>query len=103
MRTCDIQELDNLILCAKWLVVQFENINCKSLAAIFQKSINDSEAWIENMVEQSLLPQKNLELIKLGEAESIRKILIKYASINDPDIRKDILDRMVSIANGSSH
>ncbi|NCC21907.1 MAG: hypothetical protein EOM26_05515 [Alphaproteobacteria bacterium] len=89
------EELENIMLCARWLVHQFENINCHSLAVIFQKAINDAEAWIQTMVRHGTIPPEFSEPIKAREAELIHGILVKYASIDDPEMRREALDKML--------
>ncbi len=90
----DIEELENTMLCARWLVHQFEDLHFESIARLFQRAIDDAEAWIETMVRNGEMPEKATEPIKAEEAKAIHNILIKYASIDDAGIRQDILREM---------
>lgn len=93
------EELENTMLCARWLVHQFEELHCESIAKIFQKAVNDADSWIQTMVVQGNLPEEYAEPIKAKEAALIHNLLIKYASIDDPDLRKNVLDKMITFTN----
>jgi len=93
------EELENTMLCARWLVGQFESLDQESIARIFQKAVEDAEAWIHTMVARGQLPREYGEPIKAREAAAIHNILIRYASIDDPDVRKNILAKMIASTN----
>ena len=97
----DSEELENTMLCARWLVHQFENLQFESIARLFQRAIDDAEAWIETMVQSGALPVDCLEPIKAEEAKAIHNILVKYASIDDAQMRQDILNEMLRITKQS--
>ena len=97
------EELENTMLCARWLVLQFEDLHCGSIAKIFQRAVNDADAWIQTMVIQGKLPEEYAEPIKAKEAALIHNLLIKYASIDDPDLRKSVLDKMMSSTNKNAY
>lgn len=98
-QSVDIAELENLMLCARWLVLQMEELSCFSLANIFQKALDDSEAWIKNMIcDDSLVAEANIRPFST-EAEIIRKLLVKYAGIKDQNTRDSILRRMELISD----
>jgi|GEM_PF-5752637 len=94
-RITQTDELDKTMLCARWLVHQFEAIECESIAKIFQKAVNDADAWIHNMVIKGDLPKECFEPIKAEEISLLHNILVRYASINNPDLRREILDQMM--------
>ncbi len=97
----DVEEVRNTLVCAKWLVHQFENMNMHSVASLFQQALSDAEIWIENMTDQDGLEHKFVEEVKEQEAKAIHNILVKYASIDDKDIREGILSEMLRITKQS--
>lgn len=90
------EALENTMNCARWLVREFENINCDGIAVIFDRAISDAETWVQTMVEKRALPEGCSDSIRAHEAAEIHNILIRYASIDNPDIRKKVLERMSS-------
>lgn len=101
MYSYDYEELENTLLCARWIVHQFENLKFESIARLFQRAIDDAEAWIGTMVQNGELPENCIESIKAEEAKIIHNILIKYASIDNSQLRKEILDEMLRITKHS--
>lgn len=90
------EELSQTINCARWLVKQFEELDCTSIAKIFQRAVDDADAWIQTMAVGGRLPKEIAEPIRAREASLIHNMLVKYASIDDPLARKDILNEMLS-------
>jgi hypothetical protein len=82
--------------CARWLVREFETLDCASIARIFQRAVDDADSWIQTMALRGKLPSESEAPIRAKEAEVIHNILIKYASIDDPGMRRDILGKMMS-------
>lgn len=99
----DLKELENIMLCAKWLIVQFENLDLLGLARLFQNAVSDAEAWIENMIYKEEFSSDFLDPVKDQESKAIYNILVKYASIGDPEIRKRILSEMSNATEKKYH
>lgn len=99
----DAAQIENVMLCARWLVHQFENINCGSVARLFQKAIDDAEAWVQTKILNGEISEQYGEPIKSREAKIIHNILIKYASIEDPEMRDAILGEMIGATKRISH
>jgi len=87
-------DLENTIICAHWLIEEFEKINLHSVAQIFQRALDDTLSWLNTMSPQDGYFQKYSEDVKTREAQLIRDILIKYASIQNPHKRKKALQKM---------
>lgn len=96
----ELESLDNTMLCAKWIISQFQAIHCDSIARIFQKALDDAYSWIQTMAANDDLPHKCADPIHLNEAQIIHNILVRYASINNPEVRKTILSKMMSFTAG---
>lgn len=88
--------LNKAMNCARWLVREFESLQCDSIARIFQRAVDDADSWIQTMALRGKLPNECEEPIRAKEAAVIHNILVKYASIGDPTMRQDILGRMMS-------
>lgn len=88
--------LVNTMSCARWLVQQFEVLDCASIARIFQKAVDDADSWIQTMAMGGALPKESADPIRAREAELIHNMLVKYASINDPSTRNALLSNMIS-------
>ncbi|MCB9990721.1 MAG: hypothetical protein H6867_05005 [Rhodospirillales bacterium] len=99
----EIESLDHILLCAKWIVGQFESIHCQSIANIFQKAIDDANAWIHNMVANENLPDQCEKSIHQREAEMIHSILVRYASIGNPEIKQNFLKKMALAIEEQDH
>ncbi len=97
----DYEELQNTLLCAHWLVHQFENLELQSIANLFQQALNDTESWLETMSNTGIIDYQCLETVKEREAKAIHNILIKYASIENKEIREGILGEMLRITKQS--
>ncbi len=82
--------------CARWIVQEFEALQCASIARIFQRAVDDADSWIQTMALRGRLPRESEEPIRAKEAAVIHNILIRYASIEDPVVRKDILGKMMA-------
>lgn len=95
----EFEQIENTLLCAKWLVKQFEDLKLITVARLFQNAIDDSEAWIHTMISQEKWSKQHADKIREQEAKSIHNILIKYASINDVQIREELLNEMLRITN----
>jgi len=93
------EELENTMACARWLVREFEQLNCQSLANLFQNSVEDAEVWISHMGNSDHVKYKYESKIKEKEAQAIHRMLIKYAGINDANIRKKIIKEMMNSVN----
>lgn len=91
------QEIENVLLCAHWLVRQFEEIRCQELAALFSRAVEDAEAWVHSMVITGRLADDAEAPIEEREAKSIHRILVKYASISDEGARENILQEMIRL------
>lgn len=89
------ESLINTMSCARWLVGQFEELGCGSIARVFQRAVDDADAWIQTKALNGQLPKEVAEPIKSKEAVMIHNLLIKYASISDPEKREQILDDML--------
>lgn len=90
------EELANTINCARWLVKQFEDLDCPSIAKIFQRAVDDADTWIQTKALGGQLPKETATPIRAREANLIHSMLVKYASIDDPIARRDILQDMLS-------
>ena len=97
-----IEALENTMNCARWLVHEFENINCDGIAIIFDRAVSDAETWVQTMVENGALPEGCSNSIQAHEVAEIHSILVRYASIDDPNVRKKILERMSSSTTNNS-
>jgi hypothetical protein len=82
--------------CARWIVQEFETLQCASIARIFQRAVDDADSWIQTMALRGKLPRESEEPIRAKEAAVIHNILIRYASIEDPVIRRDVLGKMMA-------
>lgn len=89
------ESLINTMSCARWLVGQFEELGCDSIARVFQKAVDDADAWIQTKAVNGQLPKEAAEPIKSKEVLLIHNMLVKYASIPDPKQREQILDDML--------
>jgi uncharacterized protein YutE (UPF0331/DUF86 family) len=97
----NFEEIQNILMCAKWLVHQFENMNMQSVANIFQQALNEAEIWVETMAQNGRIEYEHIEQVKEQEAKAIHNILVKYASIEDKDIRDGILNEMLRMTKES--
>lgn len=88
--------LNKTMSCARWIVREFEELQCDSIARIFQRAVDDADSWIQTMALRGRLPDACEEPIRAKEAAVIHNILIKYASIDDPIMRQDILGKMMA-------
>lgn len=90
------QDLNNIFLCAEWLVGQLRIIDQELVARIFQKAIDDAYSWIrsEGEVDLSILGR---DFIKEQEVEAIHRILRRYAAIDNSRIRGLMLGEMEQI------
>src|SRR5688572_26978636 len=95
MNSARAKSLINTMGCARWIVGQFEELGCDSIARVFQRAVDDADAWIQTKALNGHLPKEAAEPIKSKEAIMIHNLLIKYASISDPERRKQILDDML--------
>lgn len=89
-----LDELDKTMLCAKWIVTQFEKNGYSSISRIFQIAVNDAEAWIHAMVTEGKISKDSFEPIKAEEVKLLHNILVRYASISNPDHRNKVLESM---------
>ncbi len=87
-------DLENTLVCAHWLIEEFEKMGLLSIAKIFQGALDDSIAWLNTMPPQNNQAKKYRATAKIREAQVIRDILVKYATIQDPIKRKKVLDKM---------
>lgn len=99
----DFQEVEKVMVCAKWIIYQFEELSCLTLARVFQKAFDDAEAWIENIPQSKDHQGASEPRPFLLDAEVIRKLLIRYASIRDINTRHDILKGMEEITKKKAH
>jgi hypothetical protein len=88
--------LQKTMNCARWIVQEFQSLHCAGIARIFQRAVDDADSWIQTMAVRGQLPSESSEPIKAKEAAVIHNILIKYASIDDPAMRKIILGKMMA-------
>ena len=95
-RNLKTEDLQNTLLCAHWLIGQFDTMGMKSVANIFQRALDDTMSWIGNMSTPSgsLAPYQGD--IEIREVKILRSFLIKYASIHNPEERKKALEKMRS-------
>ncbi len=94
MQKKQYSDLENTLVCASWLVEEFEKMGLHSIAKIFQGALDDSIAWLNTMPRQNSQAQKYRATAKIREAQVIRDILVKYATIQDPIKRKKVLEKM---------
>lgn len=87
--------LINTMNCARWLVQQFEELDCASIARIFQKAVDDADSWIQTTAVGGRLPKECIDPIRAREASQIHHMLVKYASIDSPQTRQLILQSML--------
>ena len=99
----DHEELHNILTCIRWLIQQLEEMHYESIAVVFQKAVEDTESWIHTMLESGLTLTEKNEKLFLNEALIIRKLLVRYSSIQDPEIRKSILENMARLTQKSKH
>lgn len=92
----DIENLGRIVLCAEWVVGQFEAANCQSIANIFREAIDDANAWIHNMVSHEDLSESYSKTMRQREVEILHSILVRYASINNSEVKEKALERMIS-------
>ena len=97
------KEFEQLLLCAHWIVGQFEDMHLYSIAKIFQLAVEDAESWVHTMAANDGLMQEYDDVIKLTEAQAIRGLLVKYANIQDPEKRKEVLEKMNSVTQTIEH
>lgn len=95
--------LNKTMNCARWIVREFEALQCSSIARIFQRAVDDADSWIQTMAMRGRLPKEADEPIRAKEAAVIHNLLIKYASIDDPAMRKDVLSKMMATIDDKSN
>lgn len=87
------EALINTMSCARWLVGQFEQIGCGTLAGFFQHAVDDADAWIQTKAVDGELPREAASPIKAREAMMLHNLLVKYSSF-DPEVRERFLAEM---------
>ena len=87
------EALINTMGCARWLVGQFEEIDCGTLAKFFQRAVDDADAWIQTKAVDGQLPKETAAPIKAREVLMLHNLLVKYSSFS-PDIRERFLSEM---------
>ena len=97
------EELHNILTCIRWLIQQLEEMQYDSIAVVFQKAVDDAEGWIHTMSENGLSLTERNEKLFLSEALMIRKLLVRYSSIQDPETRKSILEDMAQLTKEAKH